>query len=205
MIQFDFITAYRANKHHRMSAKLFIGLYRSKYYPDDLDKYHWSLIILRHKKSLIQKVRAYQVISKPGDDEPWLKAHKNESLTDNERFYGCLYLGDVEASKEDLEDKLEIAETEQGETELLETHKRLGRGWSCAQWIIRFLKEEVDGKGGYVMKPNDGNAFYRRVVEIARAVREWVEKESEEEVIKVGEKEVEIEFVNGVVTVPIFE
>jgi hypothetical protein len=187
-----------------MPTRLYIAIYQSIYYRIDPDKHHWCLVVLRPKASLMERVRAYQIKSKPGSDQPWLISHEITKLISAANFYGCIYLGETTANKQELEETLETASPEQGDTPLLPTHQSQGRGWSCAQWLIRFLQQVLVAKGKFTMIPSDSDEFYRRVVAIGRELRAWCLANSDEESITVDGQEIELDFVNGVITVPIF-
>jgi hypothetical protein len=150
----------------------------------------------------MDKVRAYQIKSKPG--QPWLISHENTKLISAAHFYGCIYLGETTANRKDLEEALENADPDQGDTPLLPFHQSKGLGWSCAQWLIRFLKENLEAQGKFTMIPSDPDVFYRRVVTIGKELRAWCLANSDAETLTVDGQEVDIDFVNGVTTVPIF-
>ena len=82
---------------------------------------------------------------------------------------------------------------EQGDTPLLDTHVEEGRGWSCAQWIIRTLQIAFVQKGYLTLDPSDSNGFYRRVCALGRHIKE----DSEDDTITADGVTREVRSVNG--------
>ncbi|KAK7464635.1 hypothetical protein VKT23_005843 [Stygiomarasmius scandens] len=183
--------------------QLFIALFRSKRFPDEYTKLHWMLIPLDPVRSdtLSGRVRGYQIILSDSQEKPWKTAHTNIVLPESTRpFYGCLYLGSTSLSKEDIQNRMKSESAEQGDTLDLPIFVQQGRGWSCAQWIIRALRKwEEEGLLGFHI--GDPSSLYTRVCVLGGALREHLAKDSEDDYVIVDEKREQIVNVNGVETI----
>jgi len=181
-----------------MSARLFIACYQSIHQPDNLNIYHWALVVLRTGQSLGVRLRIYQVISQP--DGPWRLGNSNVSLLSTARFYLCVDIGTTDATRAQLEDLLEVADPTQGTTPSLPTPASQGRAWSCEQWVIRCLGDMLVAHELFNMQPADHDAFYNRVVHIAQAMRQ----DPDADEFTIDGRTVEVITVNGVPTVQIW-
>ena len=90
---------------------------------------------------------------------------------------------------------------EQGDTPLLDTHVEEGRGWSCAQWIIRTLQIAFVQTGYLTLDPSDSNRFYRRVCALGQRLSRHIKEDSEYDTITAYGVTREVRAVNGIAVV----
>ncbi|KAF9512175.1 hypothetical protein BS47DRAFT_1096010 [Hydnum rufescens UP504] len=184
-----------------MSSPLYLALYKSRSYPDDTDKFHWARAPLPKGESLNAKIQVYQIISRP--NVPCQTSHTSTNLTKLGAFVTCVYIGHVRLTPEAIKLAVTKQPTEKGDTPLLPMHQAQGRGWSCAQWIIRTLQDEFVAKDLMVLTPSDSNDFYIRVCGLGQAMRRILDDDLDDESVTVGGITREIKSPNGVPSVDI--
>jgi len=182
-----------------MSTSLYIALYRSRTYPNDTDKFHWVLVPLPEGGRLNVKIQVYQIISRPTRTTH----HISTDIAKSDSFVTCVYIGSVRLTPETIKAMITEEPVEQGNTPLLPIHQAQGRGWSCAQWIIRTLQDRFVAKGFLVLTPSDSNDFYIRVCGLGQALRRILDDELDDESVTVGGITREIKSPNGVFSVDI--
>ncbi|KAJ6626978.1 hypothetical protein B0H10DRAFT_1997504 [Mycena sp. CBHHK59/15] len=181
--------------------ELYLALYQSRRYPDDPTKLHWMLVPSSSGDNLNgNHVMGYQIILPPGPDGVWQTRHTATALTRNGRqFYGCVHLGRVQLSKSVIGELFSQEPPSQGDTPDLPVFREQGRGWSCAQWVIRVLRQWEE-KGLIQLSPRDPSNLYLRVCAMGAALRKHLEDDSEDEILQVEGSPVEIVNVNGIET-----
>ncbi|KAJ7171765.1 hypothetical protein C8R43DRAFT_979369 [Mycena crocata] len=180
---------------------IYLALFQSRRYPNELTKLHWMLVPVSPNDNLNDKITGYQIILPPAPGSAWQVKHTTATLTGSGRtFYGCLFIGRVQLSKQALDAFVRAEPAAQGDTPDLPIFVEHGRGWSCAQWVIRVLRKwEEDGL--MQLDPVDPSLFYLRVCAMGAALRKHIEDDSEDEFVEVQGSPVEMINVNGIETI----
>jgi len=146
----------------------------------------------------MRRIGIYQVVEK---DAEWSHLPATVDLNGSRTpFYGCVKIGAVRLTKAQIGERLAppANNAAQGATPILQTIAAQGRGWSCAQWILRNL-QEWGSQGLITLTPSDSDAIYNIICKLGAGLREAAE-DPDLESVDVDGVEMEITSVNGVPT-----
>ncbi|KAJ7450719.1 hypothetical protein B0H11DRAFT_2246667 [Mycena galericulata] len=128
-----------------MSQRLHVALYRTDE-SATTGYFHWALVLGNPN----ELVNIYQIRLIDGQWE--YKPRQSVNLFDSNTMQCTVLLPPLLTDPTEIESFIDAEVADRGQTQLLWSHRAQGRGWTCAQWVIRVLEGLVndgmmDGNG----------------------------------------------------------